>query len=250
MIGLDPMIYNQQYLIQQQQQLHHLQHSQHYQMINSSVNNSMNLRGDISSQSTKKQRFVWPDELHKDFIIAVFEFGLNNIHPTDIIASIPSIKSALTNQSSSYSNLYKASADDYIYSHLLKFKTFRQNNKSFHYNAIGNAAANTSSVSSIAIAKINSKSNSSQSSQSLASSVSKTSSKQTITSRHNIQLDDITDELSAEDIEQKRKELEQQKQRLIETNKSIISYKSRCQNLLSLLNVQSNFLHKYDYFIC
>lgn len=55
-----------------------------------------NHEGD-DDRSNKKSRFYWPDALHKDFIVAIFDVGLRNAVPGDILELIQDDSTTSTN---------------------------------------------------------------------------------------------------------------------------------------------------------
>lgn len=103
----------------------------HYDKYTSSHDHTDNRSNNNHSteKSSGKKRFVWPDELHRDFISAVFEYGLNHANPKDIYDTI-SVHDKNTHKSTTYT--YSQSQME---SHVLKLKQFHQQNKKFHTTA-------------------------------------------------------------------------------------------------------------------
>jgi hypothetical protein len=80
------------------------------------------------SASKSRKRFVWPDDLHRDFIAAVFDFGLQHASVSDIHSLMPSLGK----------HEYDVS-DHHIRAHIEKFKLFRDTHKVFHTRGGGGA---------------------------------------------------------------------------------------------------------------
>ena len=66
----------------------------------------------VTSESSKaKKRFVWPDDLHRDFVAAIFDVGLKSASPKTILEMMTNTKDLTA---------------DHIKSHLQKYRLHRE----------------------------------------------------------------------------------------------------------------------------
>ena len=65
--------------------------------MNSSMGKNKRLASDIGSDASKK-RFVWPDALHRDFMSAVFDIGLQSAPPKEILSLMGPTETPISNE--------------------------------------------------------------------------------------------------------------------------------------------------------